>query len=176
MDVLTKTFGLQAGTTFERGQSIARGYIDTGDHVFVDKFSYHFMRPKRDQVFVFSTRGIPKLNTGTTPSQFYIKRLAGVPNDTLRIDPPTLFVNGAQASQPGFKRVMTGTFEHPNKDYRGYSNAPGWGIYLTSPKEEFTVPKETYFALGDNSYSSYDSRGWGTVPRDNVTGRALFVY
>jgi signal peptidase I len=71
---------------------------------------------------------------------------------------------------------MSGTNDHPNKDYRGYSNAPGWGILLTSPKEEFTVPAESYFALGDNSYSSYDSRGWGIVPRDNVTGRALFVY
>jgi len=175
-DVLTKTFDLQAGTTFRKGQSIARGYIDTGDHVFVDKFSYHFIRPKRDQVFVFSTRGIPKLNSGGKPSQFYIKRLAGLPNDTLRIQPPNLYINGALASQSGFKRVMSGSKEHPNKDYQGYSNAPGWGIYLLSPQEEFTVPPENYFALGDNSYNSYDSRGWGPVPRDNVTGRALFVY
>jgi signal peptidase I len=38
------------------------------------------------------------------------------------------------------------------------------------------VPKDGYFAMGDNSYNSYDSRYWGPVPQENLVGRGLFVY
>ena len=40
----------------------------------------------------------------------------------------------------------------------------------------FKVPEDGYFALGDNSYNSYDSRYWGPVPEENLVGRGLFVY
>ena len=46
-------------------------------------------------------------------------------------------------------------------------------VILTS---SFTVPPRSYFAMGDNSYNSYDSRWWGPVPEENVVGRGLFVY
>ena len=58
--------------------------------------------------------------------------------------------------------------------YRGYSNTVG--SRLRTPDATFTVPKENYFALGDNSFYSSDSRDWGTVPARNVVGRGLFVY
>ena len=57
--------------------------------------------------------------------------------------------------------------------YRGYS--PG-NLHLGTPKHSFTVPPHSYFAMGDNSYNSYDSRWWGPVPEENVVGRGLFVY
>lgn len=47
--------------------------------------------------------------------------------------------------------------------------------YLSSPEDTFNVPSSTYFALGDNSYNSSDSRDWGIVPEENVVGRAAFV-
>lgn len=59
--------------------------------------------------------------------------------------------------------------------YRGYSN-PQAALYLTTPEETFTVPPHSYFALGDNSYNSSDSRYWGIVPERNVIGRGYFVY
>jgi signal peptidase I len=169
---------------FKKGEPIVRGYIETGDHVFVDKLTYNFRRPKRGEVFVFSTQGIPLLNPPGQPSQFYIKRLAGVPNDTLRIDPPHLIVNGKIAQEPGFQRVMSGTVKDPLYSYRGYSNGAESRhsgmiqpmTYLASPQEKFEVPEKNYFALGDNSHYSSDSRQWGTVPQDNVMGRAVFVY
>ncbi len=173
----------QAGEKFYRaGEPIVRGYIETGDHVFVDKFTYHFRRPIRGEVFVFSTLGISMLTPPGQPSQFYIKRLAGLPNDTLRIDPPKLFVNGREASEPGFVKVMSGTLEQPTNGYRGYSNGALHAnsivpmIYLRKPSDTFTLPLKTYFALGDNSYNSSDSRQWGTVPEENLMGRAVFVY
>lgn len=169
------------------GDVIARGYYDTGDHVFVDKFSYHFRRPQRSEVFVFSTIGIPSLNRPGTPSQFYIKRLAGTPGDTLRIEPPRLFMNGPLATEEGFQKVMQGTFEKAQNGYRGYGNGPdhrGWDqqmtvrptSYLSSPLDSFTVPPKSYFALGDNSYNSQDSRYFGTVPEKNLMGRGVLVY
>ena len=156
---------------FRAGEPIARGYVDTGDQVFVDKFTYNFRLPKRSDVFVFSTLGITdiRMDDPNIKSQFYIKRLAGVPGDELRIDQPHLFINGGPAQEPGFRRVMTGPFP-----YRGYSNTVG--VYLRSAQDTFDVPAKSYFALGDNSFNSSDSRKFGIVPADNVVGRGLFVY
>ena len=166
------------GKSFHKGESIARGYTDTGDHVFVDKFSYHFRKPTRGEVFVFTTQNIEAMgNLGPPPrkpSQFYIKRLGGVPGDELRIDAPELFHNGHRAEEPGFVRVMRGSEQSPWEEYRGYSNTIGH--ILREPDSTFRVPEQKYFALGDNSYNSSDSRQWGTVPQENLMGPGFFVY
>jgi signal peptidase I len=47
---------------------------------------------------------------------------------------------------------------------------------LSAPDRTFTVPAHSFFALGDNSYNSFDSRYWGPVPDENLVGRGLFVY
>jgi signal peptidase I len=169
------------GRQLKPGEIIARGYSDTGDHVLVDKFTYHFRNPERSNVFVFNTAGIPtreNLIRPGSPSQFYIKRLAGVPGDQLRVEPPKLFLNGSPAQEWAFQRVMAGSLENPAEGYRGYSNGPEHSTfrYLGSPKATFEVPAKSYFALGDNSYQSSDSRDWGLVPERNVVGRGLMVY
>jgi len=167
------------------GDVIARGYYDAGDHVFVDKLTYHFRKPQRGEVFVFNTQHIPTRENTTQgmngPSQFYIKRLAGTPEDLLRVRPPELFINGKRAEGFGFARVMAAQGE-----YRGYSNGaermgPN-GPYvdamklLRSPDETWRVHPRSYFAMGDNSYHSSDSRDWGEVPQENIMGRGVFVY
>lgn len=172
-DTLFRDFGVQPRRVYQKGETIARGYVQTGDQVFVDKMSYHFVKPGRGDVFVFKTNGIRRIEIGLPPgveSQHYIKRLAGIPGDTLRIDAPFLFINGRMASEWVFQRVMSG-----NDGYRGYSNMHQFP-YLSAPDDPFTVPDGTYFALGDNSYFSRDSRDFGPVPDPNVTGRGLFVY
>jgi signal peptidase I len=63
--------------------------------------------------------------------------------------------------------------------YQGYANASaGGGAFpiLGSPEDDYNVPRGTYFALGDNSYHSSDSRFFGPVPEQNVVGRGLVVY
>ncbi len=169
-------FEVAEGHSVKAGQPIIHGYVDTGDQVFVDKCTYNFRRPRREDVFVFSTAGI----TGTRrsdmdpaiKSEYYIKRLAGTPGDVLRIDYPRLFINGQLNPGKYFARVAA------SKDgYSGYTNSRSYGaVYLTSPSATFQVPAENYFALGDNSANSSDSRFWGTVPARNVVGRGLFVY
>ena len=170
--------GVSMPRKLKAGEVVARGYADTGDHVFVNKVAYNIRAPRRGEVFVFSTANIQteenRINPGG-PSQYYIKRLAGLPGDKLRIDPPRLFVNGQPATGPAFERVMSGTREHPNNGYKGYAQGPSFG-YLNSPDIPFEVPEKRYFALGDNSYNSADSRYWGTVPQENLMGYGLFVY
>jgi signal peptidase I len=170
-------FGVVGGRQFKAGETIARGYIDTGDQVFVDKVGYNFIHPAAGDVFVFKTVGIEKIQRDLPPgtdSQHYIKRLAGMPGQTLRIDPPRLFIDGKVPEAFVFQRVMS------MKDlYNGYSNRTAANqIFpiLGSPEATFTVPQKKYFALGDNSYYSSDSRYWGPVPEQNVAGRGFFVY
>jgi signal peptidase I len=164
-------FGLYPHRRYQAGEPIARGYVATGDKVFVDKISYNFRMPHRADVFVFSTSGIEGIRMEpNVESEFYIKRLGGLPGDTLRIDAPKLFINGKLAEEPPFLRVMSAV-----NGYRGYSN-DGRFTFLSSPDDEFPVPANSYFALGDNSYNSSDSRAWGRVPAENVVGRGLFVY
>ena len=168
-DTLRQDFHVAVGNTYAKGDVIARGAIDTGDQVFVDKFSYNFVKPHRGDVFVFRTDQIPLIAADPeTGAPFFIKRLAGEPNDQLRIDPPNLYSNGKIAEGVGFSRVMAAT-----NGYRGY--APGRD-YLADPEKPFVVPEKHYFAMGDNSYNSYDSRYWGPVPEENLVGRGLFVY
>ena len=94
--------------------------------------------------------------------------MAGLPGDQLRIDSPFLYINGKKAQRYGFERVMSA-----RPPYRGY--APGHE-YLAKPDQTYTVPRDGYFAMGDNSYNSFDSRYWGPVPVENLVGRGLFVY
>ncbi|HEY4285304.1 MAG TPA: signal peptidase I [Chthoniobacterales bacterium] len=177
-EILKSTFNIFSGKTFGRGEIIAKGAIDTGDQVFVDKFSYNFVKPHRGDVFVFRTNHIPQIpEDPQTGAPFYIKRLGGTPRDVLRIAQPLLYVKGPNeeiehlADEYGFKRVMS------TKDgYRGYSNSGPPAMYLTRPDQTFAIPQDGYFALGDNSFNSFDSRYWGPVPEENLVGRGLFVY
>ena len=179
-EILRQDFQVYPGNRYRRGQVMARGAIDTGDQVFVDKFSYNFVHPHRGDVFVFRTNHIPGIREDPEAgAPFYIKRLTGTPGDELRIDSPKLYVNGEQAHSYGIKRVMAA--EPP---YRGYSQGPqrmqllngAFGPGLSTPQATFVVPWHHYFAMGDNSYNSYDSRYWGPVPEENVVGRGLLVY
>jgi signal peptidase I len=166
---LRQDFKVSPGNHYRKGETIAKGAIDTGDQVFVDKFSYNFVKPHRGDVFVFRTDNIFGITADPeTGAPFFIKRLAGLPQDTLRIDPPLFYTNGKLAEGFGFARVMAA------KDgYRGYAAGRD---YLSDPTKTYVVPDRHYFAMGDNSYNSLDSRWWGPVPEENLVGRGLLVY
>lgn len=151
-------------TEVPAGTVLAQGYVDSGDLVLVDKFSYHFRRPDRGEVFVFETRDIRGIH-GSTGEQaggsHYIKRLAGVPGDTLSIQSPHLLVDGKVANEPGFRRVS---------EAKGGQRFP-----LTLRKEGVPAGRREYAALGDNTNNSLDSRYWGAVPEFDLVGPALFA-
>ncbi len=168
-DTLRQDFGVAPGRIYRKGDVIARGAIDTGDQVFVDKMSYNFVKPRRGDVFVFRTDGISMIAADPeTGAPFYIKRLAGLGGDEMRVEPPRLFINGAPPTRLGFQRVMSA-----RDGYRGYASA---GNHLSEPQQVYRVPEDHYFAMGDNSYNSFDGRYWGAVPQENLVGRGLLVY
>jgi len=166
-------YGLRGGEPIKKGQLLARGIVHNGDHVLVDKVSYHFRTPTRGEVFVFTTKHIDRINVPAEQgSQHYIKRLAGLPGDLLDVQSPKLFINGKEAEEQGFKNVMQGTRDKPVNGYRGYGFAENVGGYIN----KINLQPDDYFAMGDNSYNSSDSRVWGTVPERNIVGTALFCY
>ncbi|HTB62077.1 MAG TPA: signal peptidase I [Opitutales bacterium] len=170
-------YTVSTGHMVRAGDSVLNFDLRTGDMLFVDRFSYNFISPKPGDPFVFHTGGIPDLITrlpdGTSAQmdQYYIKRLVGAPGDVLEVRRPVLYRNGLP---------NTGAAEFDNNakqvgNYPGYFNGrPGSALYLFAGSP-FTVPDRHYFAMGDNSPTSYDSRYWGPVPAENVVGRAVFI-
>ncbi|MEC5126103.1 signal peptidase I [Verrucomicrobiales bacterium BCK34] len=150
----------------KKGQTIAKGFVDTGDQLVVNKFAYHWVKPKRSDVFVFNTQNIGmiqrRLDDPRQGSQHYIKRLIGIPGDTVEVDQPNIRINGEIPTEPGFQRVMS-----QEGYYTGYTN---------QGTRKIELPPRKYWAMGDNSANSLDSRAWGTVPEENIVGRAAFVY
>jgi len=168
--------GLRPGQSFKANEVVTNFVNETGDQVLVNKFIYNFRIPQRGEVFVFKTTGIAGIEDslrrqGIEGSQFYIKRCVGTPGDTLRVDPPYLEVNGSKENvNAAMKRV-----EAAQNGYRGYGILEGQD-FLRTPAETFHLEPGAFWAMGDNSYNSLDSRFWGPVPRPNLVGTGLVVY
>jgi signal peptidase I len=174
--ILIYKIGLQSGLFFRAEEPIFNFMTVAGDQVLVNKAVYNFHPPRRGEVFVFRTAGIEGIEStmrehGLNGSLFYIKRCVGVPGDRLQIDPPFLRINGSTAPpNAAMARVEAG-----RNGYHGYVVLPGQQ-YLLSPEEQVVVPKDGYWAMGDNSPDSQDSRFWGPVPRYDLVGTGSFVY
>ena len=137
-----------------------------GDCLFVNKFIYgikvpftnmhlpHVREPQRGDVVVFRF----PLN----PSQDYIKRLIGVPGDTIEIRDKKVYVNGT-------------LYQNPHEMHKDAKILPR----ELSVRDNFgpiLVPAASYFMMGDNRDNSFDSRFWGFVPNENVIGPAFIKY
>jgi len=171
---------IRTGKQVRAGDRVLSFDIISGDRLFVDRLSYHFVRPKVGSGFVFRTTNIPDTvdRDRNHIESYYIKRLVGLPGDTLQIRPPLLLRNGAPIT--GAQAFYDNN--HQVGKYRGYINPnystdPRYGAkHLTSPQKTYTVSPHGYFAMGDNSNNSADSRYWGEVPKKDITGRPLWVF
>ena len=120
--------------------------LQINDRLIIDKISYDFRNPKRGDIVVFSpTDTLKKQNF----KDAFIKRVIGLPGETVEVKEGRVYVNG----QPIQEKYVE---DQPN--------------YRFGP---VTVPPNEYLVLGDNRNNSYDSHYWGSVPRENIIGRAV---
>lgn len=154
---------LDTGLDFNAGQNAIEFEILSGDALFVDRVSYHFVKPDVGAPFVFRTGKIPLIQG----DQYYIKRLAGLPGDELKIEDSTLLRNG----EPITGADAFDLNARQEGEYEGYVNTGALSEGLI-----VRIPERHYYALGDNSDESLDSRAWGFVPEKEVIGKAVFIY
>jgi signal peptidase I len=133
-----------------KGMSMYPNFYD-GDYILTDKISYRFNPPMRGDVIVFEA---PK-----SAGDEFIKRIIGLPGDQIEIRSERVYVNGQ--------------LEPDNFLPTDFVTRPGAFVPENQP---LVVPPEDYFVLGDNRDHSSDSREWGFVPRQNITGKAFFRY
>ncbi len=162
---------LKTGKMVKKGDRVLAFDVLTGDQLFVERMSYHFFPPKVGQGFVFKTGKIDSIymqdSAGRQIDQYYVKRLAGVPGDTLEIKDYGLYRNGKPITGAAAFAKNAQRADH----FVGYRNEHGLDVGQT-----MTVPANGYLALGDNSANSQDGRYWGYVPASEVVGRPIFIY
>jgi signal peptidase I len=189
-DVMSK-LNLVRGMQFQPGDVLANYVTQTGDQVLVDKVTYNFHPPRRGDVFIFKTSGIPGLANERGPdqegSEDFIKRCVGLAGDLIEVKPPVLYVNNAPAEgAPSFAKEFTQSENYPGYSLIDYVDGLCSGVtkdqgrpfdpFDKDNSQTYYVPADCYWAMGDNSPNSKDSRYWGGVPKQNLVGRGYFVF
>jgi signal peptidase I len=184
-DALAQRASFDTQPTFKKGEPIICLKEVAGDHLFVDRLTYNFRFPRRGEIVVFKTRGIEAL---ANQNQFYIKRLIGLPGETVSIGTDQhARINGRRldASTPHFENVYGFDPNAPRVEgkygrYNGHvlvERADGrYQIRFRSPEDAVEIPPRDFLVFGDNTLNSLDSRYWGFLPETNVIGKSCFVY
>lgn len=161
---------VSTGIHVDKGEVALQFDILMGDALFVNRFWYHFAKPKSGDAIVFRTRAFkdrPGYPSTVGEDKFYIKRLVGEPGMTLQVVDHRLLQDGQPATgADAFEKNAMREGEYP-----GYRN-----LALLAEGKTFEVPEKHFFAMGDNSANSKDSRYFGPVPQEEVIGCASFIY
>lgn len=173
-----------------------------GDHIFVNKFAYGFKIPFSDIVtdhpIYIVKREPPKrgdiivFKYPRDESFYFIKRVIGVPGDTIEIRNKVLYINNkmiprdlvnGSESENVFKKLDDPKYNSGNLDlYTEHLDSADHPIlvdknnYVGEMTEPVTVPPDSLFVMGDNRDFSNDSRFWGFVPMKNVKGKAMVIW
>lgn len=186
--VFGTTFVLQA---FKIPTGSMENTLLIGDHLLVNKFSFGYHRSwlspllpyrpiRRGDVVVFK---YPPSDDQTEPGEHFVKRLIGIPGDRIRIVHRQLFVNGQLVAEPFVRHAYPDQIR-PGDDFPPSESEALRGATLNWTREmqdyikngELVVPPGKYFVMGDNREQSWDSRFWGFVPRELISGRPLLIY
>ncbi|MFP6804917.1 MAG: signal peptidase I [Pseudomonadales bacterium] len=155
--------------------------LAVGDFILVNKFSYgirlpvigtkivDIAEPKNGEVMVF----IPPHQ-----DEYFIKRVVGIPGDTVRYQDKALYINGKRQNQtfvaqipPVNPRVLQYREKLGNVEHLIQRNP-----YRETSVDEWVIPEGHYFMMGDNRDQSSDSRYWGLVSEHNIVGRAVAIW
>lgn len=138
------------------GESMLPNFEDK-EYLLTEKVTYYFREPKRGEVVIFK---FPKAH-----EYDYIKRLIGLPEETMLIEDGKIKVFNAEHPE-GF--ILDEPYLDPQTKTQGRT--------IIKPGQKFHIPKGHYVLMGDNREKSSDSREWGTVKRDELIGRAWLRY
>lgn len=161
--------------------------IKIGDFILVNKFAYGLRlpvlgtkildvgEPQRGEIMVFIP---PHVN------QYFIKRVIGLPGDTIRYENQRLSVNGELVPEEFVSSVSVDTGIGPldgvlnSATYNGVTHAAQHipGVNSSRGRSSWIVPAGHYFMIGDNRENSADSRVWGAVPEGNIVGKAIAIW
>ncbi len=133
-----------------KGSSMEPNFQD-GQYLLSDKISYRFSEPERGDVIIFEA---PEAD-----GDEFIKRILGLPGDKISIKDSKVYLNG----------------EPINEEYLPDYIPTNPGAFLKLG-EEVVVPTDRYIVLGDNRNHSSDSRSWGLVDKNKITGKAWVIY
>lgn len=117
--------------------------LQDGEYVLVSKITYRLGEPQHGDIIVFKYPG--------QPPQDLIKRIIGLPGDSVQVTSSVVYVNGQALTEPYIAAAPA---------YQG----------------QWQVPEGFLFVLGDNRNDSSDSHSWGLLPKENVIGKALLIY
>lgn len=117
--------------------------LHNGQYIIINKLIYQLKEPERGDIIVFQYPN--------DPSRDFIKRVIGIPGDTVRIEHGRIFINNTLLDEPYISQLGT------------YSGS--WNLNT-----------DEFFVLGDNRNNSSDSHTWGFLPRENLIGRAWVIY
>ena len=157
--------------------------VRVGDHLLVDKLSYAppgplsryllpYTEPKRGDIIVF--------RYPIDIQQNYVKRVIGVPGDHIKVVNKVVYLNGKALVEPYAQHISPEL--EPYRD--NFPSDPVGPVYDRARlmlqnnvvNGEVVVPPGFFFAMGDNRDNSLDSRYWGFVPRENITGKPLIIF
>lgn len=154
-----------------------------GDHLLVDKLAYAPAGPISKYILPYQEikRGdIIVFRYPMDVTQTYVKRVVGIPGDRIHIRNKQVFRNGEKLNEPYtyFKTEYIDSYRDnfPSEPNTRISEAAQEMLEKHVVNSEVVVPPGSYFAMGDNRDSSFDSRYWGFVPRDNIIGKPLIIY
>ena len=159
-----------ANRYINEGEILFDGVIKSGDYILVNRIKYNFIRPKRGDIAVFDTRELT--NPQVRRDAYYIKRMVGLPGETISIAPKYLLVNGEKPTDHRFDKI----FNDPK--YKGYQFADSRAVpppLIDKPGDSITTAADQYLFFGDNTLNSLDGRYFGTVNRQQILGPAFFV-
>ncbi|PIU42323.1 MAG: signal peptidase I [Candidatus Omnitrophica bacterium CG07_land_8_20_14_0_80_42_15] len=146
--LIVRAFIIQA---FKIPTGSMRPTLMENDRIFVNKFIYRFKEPQVGDVIVFRDPEDRKKDL--------VKRLIARGGDVVEISQSRIKLNGQVIDTP------------PISEFYYYNRGD-----VGKEGQEINVPKDSFYALGDNSASSKDSRYWGFVPRKNIIGKAIIIY
>ncbi len=136
--------------------------LHDGEYILVNKVDYMIGSPHRGDIIVFNAAPAHQ------PDKDFIKRVIGVPGDRVSVHDGAVWINGKALKEP---------YEAQRPDYTWPSGAPPESTtYCRIVANTCVIPKDDYFALGDNRNNSQDSHLWGLLPRHYIVDKAWISY